>query len=198
MKLYKLTDRNGQTRNRTQWGEGVEHTASGEGDLCGPGWLHAYTHPLLAVLLNPGHADIREPILWEADGDVGKTDHGLEVGCTRLKTIKQIPLPKITTEQRVYFAILCAMEVCDDPAWRRWAQDWLSGKNRSAEAPEAAEIAEAEWSMEAARAAWTARAAGPRTWEAAEWAARAAAYTARMKRIDIENLAEIAKRESAP
>ena len=57
-KLYKLTDQNHQTRNNTKWGAGVTHTASGQGDLCTAGWLHAYTSPLLAVLLNPIHANI--------------------------------------------------------------------------------------------------------------------------------------------
>lgn len=41
MKLYKLTDSHGRTYNDTQWGPGVTHEASGEGELCGPGWLHA-------------------------------------------------------------------------------------------------------------------------------------------------------------
>jgi len=35
---YKLTDQNMQTRGGTQWAIGETRTASGEGDLCGPGW----------------------------------------------------------------------------------------------------------------------------------------------------------------
>ena len=53
MQLYKLTDDSGRTYNNTQWSEGSTHTASGDGDMCRQGWIHAYTHPLLAVLLNP-------------------------------------------------------------------------------------------------------------------------------------------------
>jgi hypothetical protein len=48
MKLYKLTDQNAQTMNNTQWGPGVTHETDGRWALCGPGWLHAYEHPLLA------------------------------------------------------------------------------------------------------------------------------------------------------
>ena len=37
IKLYKLTDGDGQTRGGTQWGPGVSHSGTGEGELCGPG-----------------------------------------------------------------------------------------------------------------------------------------------------------------
>lgn len=176
MRLYKLTDENGQTYNNTQWGEGVTHTASGKGKLCGPGWLHAYTDPLLAVLLNPIHANFSNPRLWEAEGEVGATDFGLKVGTTRLTTIREIPLPDVTSNQISRFAILCARRVCRDEAWNRWADKWLSGEDRSAAAAgraawpaarspaaaawsagEAAELSEVEAAREAAEAAREAR-----------------------------------------
>lgn len=149
MTLYKLTDEKGQTYNNTQWGPGVTHTASGVGELCGSGWLHAYTSPLLAVLLNSIHAAFDNPRLWEADGEVGATDNGLKVGCTRLTTVREIPLPEITTEQRVRFGILCAKAVCTDAPWTRWAEKWLSGVDRGREPAWAAARA-------AAGAAWAA------------------------------------------
>jgi hypothetical protein len=149
VKLYKLTDSNNQTHGATQWGEGIEHTASGKGQMCGPGWLHAYRDPLLAVLMNSAHADFTNPVLWIADGDVG-VDDGLKVGCTRLKTLSVIELPIITTEQRVTFAILCALEVCREPSFVKWANAWIDGTDRSAEAAKAAEAA--------AKAAWAAAA----------------------------------------
>ena len=148
--LYKLTTHDNLTRkgydNQTSWGAGVEHTASGEGPLCDVGWLHAYEHPLLAVLLNPTHANIHDPKMWFADGDVGKRDGLFKVGCTRLRTVEEIPLPEIDIETRVEIAIWLASEVYDDPAWVAWARGWLSGKDRS--------IADA-----AADAAWRAAAA---------------------------------------
>lgn len=63
MKAYKLTDENHQTRNETQWGENITHYTNGEGELCGPGWLHYYNDPLLAVLLNPVHAGLSVTLL---------------------------------------------------------------------------------------------------------------------------------------
>lgn len=157
--LYKLTTQDNKTRkgyhNETTWGAGVTHSGTGEGDLCGPGFIHAYTDPLLAVLLNPIQAGIADPKLWVCEGEVVKTDHGLKVGCVALTTVSVQTLPIVTTEQRVKFAVLCAKRVCDDPAFVRWAAAWLDGTNRTkAAAAAAAEAAWAAWAAaEAARAA---------------------------------------------
>ena len=135
MILYKLTDENGYTRagesNACLWGENVSHSGTGKGMLCTEGWIHAYTSPLLAVLLNPIHADIENPRLWEAQGVVEKSDKGLKVGCKTLTTIREIPLPEISSNQRIAFAILCTKEVCQDKKWNLWADKWLSGEGRS-------------------------------------------------------------------
>jgi hypothetical protein len=138
-KLYKLTDKNDCTMGGTQWGENVTHAAPGNGPLCSSAWLHAYIDPILAVLLNPVHADIKSPHIWECEGEVGATDHGLKVGCTSLTTQRRIPLPRVNRIQRVSFGILCAMEVRknDDPSFLAWARAWLSGKDRSASASDA-------------------------------------------------------------
>lgn len=157
MKLYKLTDEKGQTYGGTQWGNGVTHTATGNvsGGLCSDAYIHAYTDPLLAVLLNPIHANFTKPQLWEAEGEVTATDHGLKVGCRSLTTVKRLPLPRINKTQRTAFGILCAKAVCHDPVFNRWADEWLSGEDRSRAAADAA-AAEAR---EAAAAAWAASAA---------------------------------------
>jgi len=172
MKLYKLTDEYGQTHGGCQWGEGIEHTASGEGPLCHSGWLHAYTHPLLAVFMNPIHANFERPRLWEADGDVGISDGNLKVGCTRLKTLRELPVPEVTREQRIRFAIACALQVWDDATFRNWALAWLDGSDRSDNAALAASEtarAKAAWAKAAKAAAWSAWSA----WSA--WVAEAAA-----------------------
>ena len=172
IKLYKLTDRDGQTRNGTQWGHGVSHSGTGEGELCGPGWIHAYEHPLIAVLVNPIHANIQNPRLWEAEGEVGLRDGQIKCGCKTLTTIREIPLPSITTEMRVRFAILCAREALTAAdaackAWNAWADKWLSGEDRSAAA--AAKAAAA-----AAKAVYDATGAARAAYDAAAWAAEAA------------------------
>lgn len=182
MKLYKLTDQNHQTHGGCQWGEGVTHEADGQGEMCGPGWLHAYKHPLLVVLLNPIHADFKSPVLWESEGEIEKDD-GLKVGSRKLTTLRIIPLPTITIEQKIKFAILCAKKVCKDPAWNLWADRWLSGEDGTAGS---ARAARAPWT------AWTAaRSAARSASEAVEAAARAAEATAD---IDLIAIAEEAMR----
>ena len=136
IKLYKLTDEDGYTRrgcdNETLWSEGIEHTAKGTGGLCTDGVIHAYRHPLLAVLLNPCHANIRSPILWECEGYDIVVEKGDKCGVKKLKTVKTLTLPVISIEQLVRFAIGCALEVYKDAKFKIWALDWLSSKDKSA------------------------------------------------------------------
>ena len=134
MKVYKLTNQDHQTHGNCQWGVNVTHETNGIGALCGSGWLHFYTHPLLAVLFNPIHGNIKDPVLWEAEAEGQfKDDHGLKGGCTKLTTLKAVPLPELTTAQKVRFAILCSMALKPDvPDWNEWAGGWLNGENRAA------------------------------------------------------------------
>jgi len=168
MKLYKLTDENGMTRDDTTWGEGVTEDV-----------IHAYRNENLAYFLNPIHANFRNPILWEAEGDVVVEDWG-KVGCFALRTIKRLDAPwwvggskeKIV---RVAFAVLCAEAVlgiyekyypgCDAPRKAiKAAREYIKNQNYFI-----ANVANA-----AIRAADAAKAAA----EAAEAAAAAAAHTA--------------------
>jgi len=149
--VYKLTDQNMQTHRGFQWAIGQTETTSGEGDLCGPGWLYAYTSPLLAVLLNPIHAHITNPRLFKCRGVIGKTDRGLKVGCTSLTVVREIPVPKISREQCIAFGILCTKRVSNKTISNVWANRWLSGEDHMKRATKAAKPAEAAWG------AWMAR-----------------------------------------
>jgi hypothetical protein len=173
MKLYKLTDSEGYTRrgerNETKWGVGVTHRATGRGGLCTSGVIHAYEHPLLASFMNPIHADVKNPILWHAEGEVTHREGQLKCGVRELTTLHKARLPKITQEQRVRISIYCALTQYNDPAFVKWANDWLSGKDRSKEAAWAA--AAAAWAAEAAAAAEAWAAARAAAWAAEAWAA---------------------------
>ena len=213
MKLYKLTKENDRTFGDCQWGEGVTVETSGGGELCGPGWTHWTTDPLLAVLLNPcqGDYNLETAHLWEGEGEVRKTDHGLKVGCTKATTVKRIPLPIITMEMKIEFAIRCSLRVCQEPNFVTWANGWIRGTDRAAQAARAAAAAaRAARAAEAAAravaraaeaAAMAAARAAARAAEAAAWAAEvaaraagAAAEAAGEKGMEAENvfLAEIA------
>ena len=152
MKLYKLTDQNGNTRAETNWGENVTHKATGKGTrLCSDGVIHAYDSPLKAALFNPIHGNFKDSLLWESEGDIVVNDH-LKVGVKSLTTLRQIPLPEISTEKRVEFAIRCTLKVYPDARWVKWACSWLDGSDRS----EAAAWAAARAAEAARAAAWAA------------------------------------------
>ena len=153
MKLYKLTDGNNQTMNGTNWGENVTHTADGKStELCNEHWLHAYVDPVLAVMMAPAHVTYSQTKMWEAEGVVGleKAD---KVGCTSLMTVREIPLPVVTTEQRVKFACLVAREGYD--LWKKYDKDgaWLKWYEAGCPAAAARSDASAFCSCSAARSA---------------------------------------------
>ena len=187
-KLYKLTDNLGRTRagedNELTWAVGVEHKTAGTGtQLCTADVIHAYEHPLIAVLMNPVHADLNpaKMRLFVAEGEIVACEGQLKCGVHALKIVEEIPVPVLTTEQRVKFAILCAKLVCKDAAWNAWTDKWLSGYDRSAAAAEAAWVWAAAARTEEAAAAWAATAAAWAAKEAAaeEVAARAEEAAAR-------------------
>jgi hypothetical protein len=134
--LYKLTDRDGCTYDKTQWGPGVTHTADGLGPMCSPHRIHYYTDQYLAVLINPAQGNYANPRLFEAvDNDSKNTiTDGTKSGTTSLTTSVECPVPSVTTEQYVTFGILCALEVYHGGAFRLWAEAWLTGADRSAAA----------------------------------------------------------------
>ena len=113
MKLYKLTDQDSKTHGGMEWGEGVTHKLEPckKPQLCTSQVLHAYKNPNLALLLNPIHADIKDPFMWEAEGDICIEDYG-KCACFELTTVKQMSLPNWYQQKRqdvqIQFAILCA------------------------------------------------------------------------------------------
>ena len=175
--LCKLTNENNQTKNNTQWGENITHTTSGNGGLCSNGWIHYYDSPLLAVLLNPIHGNFKSPHLWKikVEGKI-KNDKGLKYGATSVTTIKKIPLPEITLEQKIIFGILCSMEIYKNDKFHEWGKHWIDGTDRSKKSAAAAyaAYAAAYAAADAAAAAYAAYAAA----DAAADAAYAAAYAA--------------------
>lgn len=138
MAFYKLTNQNMQTYNGFQWKLGEWHFIPEEDqqdDLCSSGFFHCYNHPALAIIFNSIHARFDNPRLFEIEVDGNsKNDNNVKFGFTKMKLIKEIKLPIITLEQRVEFAIRCAMEVYNEKEWLNWAENWLSGKDRTAAA----------------------------------------------------------------
>ena len=154
--LYKLTNENGCTFGCTRWGPGIKNVATGDQrqDLYSDGWIHAYESPLLAVLMNPLHAAFQNPKLWEARGVIGKREGQLQCGCRTVTTIRELPLPAVTEEQRIRFAIYCALAVSTNEYFITWAHNWLNGVGRSEVVSE--NVIEGEVDSDAQRAVQTA------------------------------------------
>jgi len=120
MRLYKLTDQNHETKGRTKWGSGVTHKVKSckHPSLCSKDVLHAYKSKELALLLNPIHANVSDPVIWEATGNVAVEDWG-KIGVFELTTTRMMQLPKwyrdTNTRKRVQvmFAVLCAAAAAD-------------------------------------------------------------------------------------
>jgi len=180
-KYYKLTDEKDCTRD-TQWGAGVTHKATGTGkEMCSAAVIHVYDHPLKAVMFNQIHANFTSYHLWEVQVKQVVANDKLKAGVKQCTTVRQIKAPIITTNQRVKFAILCALKVYKGESFVSWANNWLSGKDRTESAARSAESA--AWSAaestarSAESAAWSA--AESAAWAAAESAAESAAWSAR-------------------
>ena len=196
MKLYKITEQDHTTyEHSTKWGVGVAHKkrACKNPSLCSSDVLHAYKSKELALLLNPAHANVRNPVLWDAAGRVVVSDYG-KVGVFELTTTKEIRLPEWYTDKaqlkrvQVMFAILCAEAVLvhfekfapkDDRPRKaiEAAREYLRSPNTRADAAYAVARADAAYAAAAAaRAAAAADAAADAAYAAA--AAADAAYAA--------------------
>lgn len=195
MKLFKITDSNHKTRNNVKWGEGVTNSILGglrTPKLCTYGVLHAYSSALLAAFLHPAHVDYTGRVLWEAEGEVVVGD-AFKVGCYSLTTQKIIPMPEVTNEQRVRFAVLCAQKVSNNSHFKQWAADWLSGKDRTMRSAIGALSNLHEWREDHERFAVKAAyifAGGVEAFSLTQYAAASVIEYERHKPADVEALAQ--------
>lgn len=208
---YKLIDQKGYTRHgqegETFWLDGQEKEAQGKGSkLCSTDVIHFYNDPIIAIIMNPTHANIPNPRLIEIEIDEIVAPDELKGGCKKAKFIKEIPVPEVSLNQKVRFAIQLALFVSKhwkSDEWVKWAELWLQQEATAEAATSTADVAwavaeaacTAAWAAETARAAWAAWAAARAAeavwaveaiWAAAETAAEAVAWAA-----DVARTAEV-------
>src|SRR3990167_643411 len=172
-KYYKLTDENLETYHGCHWQLGVERSAAWRGELCTAGWIHVYDDPLLAIIMNPIHANFQRPRLFEvATRGRVKNDRGMKFGVQHCTLVRELPPPVITPVQRAAFGILCVLPVYTDTCFIAWAEKWLNGSDRSIEA--AANAANAAANAAADALAYAANAANAAAYVATNAAANAA------------------------
>jgi hypothetical protein len=177
MTLYKLTNQDMTTHGGFRYALGVtaHATGAGEPELCTNTVLHAYTSPALAVLMNPIHANIDNPRLFRAEGDVVVSDH-VKVGVRSLTLVEELTVPVIETAARVRWAMSLAWPVAS-ASWLVWAAAWLSGEDRSRASARAA-ARDASATDAASAADYAARAADGCASGVNRYAAVRAAYAA--------------------
>lgn len=183
MKYYKLLTQEMTSHKNTKWELNVPVTVEKEGvEMCTDQVLHCYNHPLLAVIFNSFHVLIENPKLFEINVDKIVNTDGLKFASKSQTLIEEIPLPEISTEQKVEFAIRVAKTVYKEKKWNEWADKWLNGEDRSEEsaytAAYVANAANANAAAFASAAAWA-------TARAANYAAASAAYAANV--VDDKN-----------
>lgn len=145
MLKYKLLTQDFTTHGGTRWkndsGAFITVKAIGQGkSLCSQDVIHFYDHPVLAVLFNPIHANLKNPVLVSIEVDEEVAHDGLKGGCKQASIVEVLKLPEVTLEQRVEFAIRCAQKSYKNEKWRNWAAAWLSGKDRSSKSAHAARV----------------------------------------------------------
>jgi len=163
MIIYKLIRQDRTTRDGFRYPPKGSRLPEldGIGELCSGHWYHGYAHPLLAVLHAPIHVDSDYTKMIEIEVPEVYAPSQMKLGFTTGIVGGVIPLPKITGEQRTRYGIGCVCSIYKDKFYRKWADDWISGKDRTKATA---------WAT--AWAAWTsARAAGV-AWAAARvaWA----------------------------
>ena len=188
MLIYKLTDQNLRTHNGFQYKKNRWITAPNhdpDKSLCSDGWLHAYEHPLIAVFMNPVHARIKNPKLFECKWKGNHKKYGqLKLGVESTILKKEIGLPTFTPDELVTIAINCALLVYDNQYFVDWTNNWLSGTDRSASnAARSASNAARSVAWAARSAAWAAESAAA---SSAAWSAANSARSAgREKQVEI-------------
>jgi|GEM_PF-3453889 hypothetical protein len=87
--------------------------------------------PLVAIMLNPWHAQIDHQKMLELE--IGRNDLD-EIGSSTNVVVRETTVPSVTTDQKIVFALMTIQEVYGNPVFKCWADDWISGSDRSAEA----------------------------------------------------------------
>ena len=86
--------------------------------------------PLVAVMLNPWHAQIDHQKMLELE--IGEIEAIHDNRCIYM-TVRETGVPSVTTDQKIVFALMALQEVYQNPVFNEWADGWISGSDRSAE-----------------------------------------------------------------
>ncbi len=125
MQKYLLTDVNGRSRRGTTIDtKRTNGKRQFGGDVVSQNIWECADTPLLAVMINPLHAECVLPRLFEIRGEFGQQQNTIH-------RIREIGLPKALPEQKLAFAMYCVRSLAPDDAFAAWADRWLANIDRS-------------------------------------------------------------------
>ncbi len=135
MQLYFLADQEGHLAdNRVlECGKFKQAIGSSKDPLAkysGP----IHTSPLVAALTHPDSVDgdhnkMFEVNRWKVNVDASNPE--------AYTVVKEVAVPTVTLGQKVAFAVAAVREIYHDTDFVKWADGWLSGKDRSADSAKA-------------------------------------------------------------
>lgn len=117
---YLVTDQNDQSWRGVQWGPNVTNEETNPNYFFG-----VYNSLNTAVFMYSFHEDFTQPKFWEADAH-GSKEYRSEV--SRATTLQPITPVYPTKEQRINFAILCCLNLVQNPVFLDWAKKYLAGE----------------------------------------------------------------------
>ena len=165
MKVYKLVTQDMKSAmGMMDWEIGKRVSVGGKLEMCHNG-IHVYSHPMVAVFLNPIHCGIKNPIMLECTTGCKSMGDASKWVVRSVTPKRKIEVPEMTREHKVATAILCVMEIYKEKKWVGWANGWLGDKDRtrasasSAASSAAYDVAASAVAFDAASAAFDASAA---------------------------------------
>jgi len=131
MQLYFLADQEGHLADHRVLQCGKFKQAIGSKDdplarYAGP----IHTSPLVAALTHPDSVDGDHNKMFEVNRWKVNVDSTNPEAYT---VVKEVPVPTVTLGQKVAFTVATIREIYHDSDFVQWADDWLSGKDRSVE-----------------------------------------------------------------
>lgn len=132
MQLYLIADTEGHLEDDRvlKCGKTIQVAGSKDDPLAKfKGSVH--TSPLVAVLTFPEMLDTHNSKMFSVNR------WRVDVDSTNPQTytvVKEVPVPVVTLGQKVAFAVATVKEIFHDAEFVKWAEDWLSGKDRSEQA----------------------------------------------------------------
>ncbi len=86
--------------------------------------------PLVAIMLNPWHAQLEKPKMLElrfAAVAIDTSDPTISMN------VREVAVPETTTDQKIIFALMVISAVYKNDQFNQWAEKWINGSDRSAE-----------------------------------------------------------------